>query len=461
VSVRPNSIAQQAMPHRRLIMLLDGTWNDSQFSATDTNIVRLQRLISLNSNASVVAPPYAGQPPNSSERLVTSSSSEGVSNIVFYERGVGTGTLVDRILGGAVGSGLDGNVRRAYRFLSFHYRPDDQIYIFGFSRGSYTARSLIGYIAAAGLLRREHCTAENERTAWDFYRTRPNDRLPGVWEKLAPLVHDRDRVRIECLGVFDTVGALGVPIEAFARVNRERFEFHSVELSSITKVNLQALALDENRWPFQATLWRKPPFKKFSTVIEQVWFSGAHSDVGGGYINELERGGSQYLDDITLDWMLRRVQYHCSDFIKLPNIISPATAAKTAAAAPAKPYAGEELAHNSRLGVYRLYPKSWRAIANTPVAPQYLKTRQVYVGHDRQASPIHEMVHASAIERLRRKRYAPANLLSILPSLKTVYEEPPIEQPPVHLVNWDGAVLNPYHQGDKALANDIFARVKA
>jgi myosin-crossreactive antigen len=101
-------------------------------------------------------------------------------------------------------------------------------------------------------------------------------------------------LRVSCLGVFDTVGALGVPLEAFIRANRERYEFHDVELSSITRVNLHALAVDENRWPFQATVWRKPRFKKINTVVEQTWFAGSHADVGGGYIREGTRNNNRY-----------------------------------------------------------------------------------------------------------------------------------------------------------------------
>ena len=158
--------------------------------------------------------------------------------------------FLDRIKGGSFGDGLAGNIRRAYKFLSFYYQPGDHVFIFGFSRGAYTARSLVGYISAAGLLRREKCTPKLESKTLDYYRTAPNDRMPGIWTELTPSMNDRDELKIDCLGVFDTVGALGVPLPAFYRVNRERYEFHNVELSSITKVNLHAIAMDEHREPF-------------------------------------------------------------------------------------------------------------------------------------------------------------------------------------------------------------------
>src|SRR5262249_46928822 len=135
----------------------------------------------------------------------------------------GTGAH-DRVSGGGFGAGLDLNIRRAYRFLSFHYVPGDEIFIFGFSRGSYTARSLTGYLGAVGLLRCEACTKETENQAWSFYRTPPNDRLSGVWKALEPLVHPRAEFRVRCLALFDTVGALGVPVERFRRLNRDQFE---------------------------------------------------------------------------------------------------------------------------------------------------------------------------------------------------------------------------------------------
>jgi hypothetical protein len=114
-----------ATSSRRLILLLDGTWNDWEFGPSDTNIVRLRTLIS-DCNWCRSHPSRRSASPESLE---------------------GDGSLS----GGALGLGLDRNIRRAYKFLAFHYWPGDEVFIFGFSRGSYTARSLVGYIAAAGL----------------------------------------------------------------------------------------------------------------------------------------------------------------------------------------------------------------------------------------------------------------------------------------------------------------------
>ena len=198
---------------KRIILLLDGTWNDEDFGTADTNIVRLQEIIA---KTLYKQEENKSKPPTVVEGDIVRPLNDefNFDNIVLYQRGVGT-SWRDRYSGGVFGDGLDGKIRSAYEFLSFHYEPTAQIFIFGFSRGSFTARSLVGYIAAAGLLKRENCTPENERKAWDFYRTVPGRRLPGVWSELQKLMHPLDKFQIECLGVFDTVGALGIPLARF------------------------------------------------------------------------------------------------------------------------------------------------------------------------------------------------------------------------------------------------------
>lgn len=421
------------MDKKRIILLLDGTWNDMDVGATDTNIVRLLRIIS----RSLRAAPHDDTP---ARKLVSGfRAGSDMSHHVFYERGVGTAFL-ERTRGGAFGYGLARNVRRAYRFLSYAYRPGDEVFVFGFSRGAYTARSLVGWVHAAGLLTREHCTEANEAIAWEFYRTSPNDRLPGVWSALTPYVHERTALQIECVGVFDTVGALGVPVEPLWRANRERFAFHSVTLSSITRLNLHALALDEHRSPFRATVWRTPPFKRYASRTEQVWFPGAHSDIGGGYIDE-ERRAAEFrftLDDIALVWMLRRIRAAYPDFPAddafLPELARDASESAHRAAAGAT-------LHDSRTFYYRLMKNAVRSIANHKVAD--LAPHEELVGYDRHEDTIGEMVHVSALERRRRDphRYAPKNLLSVLPLVRATYAGPAPESLPV--VKWDGTVYDP------------------
>jgi hypothetical protein len=434
---------------KRIILLLDGTWNDADFGDTDTNIVRIRDLIAQTLHLPSTLNQTDVETSHDERNKVTSVAFAAKDNVVFYERGVGTGALMDRWLGGALGEGITFNIRRAYKFLSFQYHKGDEIYVFGFSRGAYTARSLVGYIHAAGLLRREECTSDNEQEAWDFYRCPPNDRLPGVWARLTPHVHERDSVRISCLGVFDTVGALGVPLAPFRILNRDLYEFHDVELSSITDVNLHALAIDEYREPFQATVWRRSMFKLFNTKTEQVWFAGAHADVGGGYIKQERRAQRLVpsLDDIALDWMLARVLYHFPDF----------PIAKSAW--PGIPESErsrwvEAEQHNPRRGVYALLPRGVRSIGNNPVDvrrfPLVPAFGEVNVGRDRHAVAVDEFLHISVLERLgllvdvdsRKRKYRPKNALALLGAIKAEYDQTssPLK---FRVVNWSGDMIAP------------------
>lgn len=425
---------------KRLILLLDGTWNDSESGDNDTNIVRLDDLIvshlrKMGAKPSTPAPDAV----SGGNAKVQAMRSEGRDNFVFYLRGVGTG-IKDRFSGGVFGKGLTDNIRRAYKFLSFYYEPGDQIFVFGFSRGAYTARSVVGYIASAGLLKREACTREREEAAWTFYETPPNDRMPADWEALREYVHDRNTFRIACVGVFDTVGALGVPLtfRFFTKKNRQQFAFHNVTLSSITDHNLHAVAIDEQRPPFEATLWRRPRYKDINTKTEQVWFTGVHSDVGGGYVSARDRlqKGFCSLDEISLDWMIKRLKCHYSDFpidgLSTLNDEVWATAHQ----------------HNSRGIPYKLlFDKAFRALANRPVPT--LKSRQRIASYDRRDTPIGEYVHISAISRLGckvnksgpfYKIYRPKNLVTILDAIDASYGVDP-DQATIRIVGWDGHEL--------------------
>jgi hypothetical protein len=421
---------------KRIILLLDGTWNDLDFGKFDTNIVRLSDII-----AKSLDPGQAKEPGSKEEAvpLVKARAFQGdnVEHLVFYERGVGTNAL-DQLRGGIFGAGLAANIRRAYKILSFHYQPGDEVFIFGFSRGAYTARSLVGFIGAVGLLKCDHCTEEFEERSWRFYRMPPNDRLPGIWTSLTPHVHDRKKFSIACLGLFDTVGALGIPLGYFRLLNRDRYEFHDVNLSSITRVNLHALAIDEHREPFRATIWRKPRFKAYTSFTEQVWFPGAHADIGGGYISYDARDKSSALDDITLDWMLKRVLHYFPTFPIKPEVWRAPT-----------PEAALAEQHEPRKRIYRTKRFALRAISNDPVPVRF---RQLCVSFDRHLVATGEMLHIAALERRgkqvrvngKERTYAPTNLQSIISRIRDTYSE---NKPPrmieIPIVNWSGEILDP------------------
>jgi hypothetical protein len=264
---------------KRLVICCDGTWNRAD-TTTVTNIEKIARTVQ-----------------------VEPSSAQGVQQMVMYLPGVGTaGYQTDKILGGAFGLGLFHHVLNAYRFLALNYRPGDQIFLFGFSRGAYTARSLAGMVGKVGLLTREALIDGVLRDAGLRYRHPPDAPWPAGWDdpQTFRAQHCHREVPIHFLGVFDTVGALGVP-GALSR----RHQFHDVRLGPAVRVARQALAIDEPRMKFEPCLWEAVPPAgspdQTTDRIKQVWFEGCHSDVGGGYA---EAG----LSDTALLWMATEAQ---------------------------------------------------------------------------------------------------------------------------------------------------------
>jgi hypothetical protein len=439
---------------KRIVLLLDGTWNDADVGMSDTNIVRLREDIAARLDPAPTRPATATAVASSTQTSVSyrtyTKSGKTTPYIVFYERGVGTGGFLDNVRGGAFGAGLGRNIRRAYSFLSRNYEPGDEIFIFGFSRGSYTARSLVGYIGAVGLLRSSNCSEINESRGWYYYRKSPFDRLPTEGVEIRRNAYPRRDVAINFLGVFDTVGALGVPISWFRRENRDLFEFHDVGLSPSCKVNVQALAVDEHREAFEATLWRQPKFEEIGSNAEQVWFVGAHSDIGGGYIDERFRPAlpQRSLDDITLDWMKKRLLNHYDDF---PVKVSDSPSIENAYLAPH---------HEARQSIFSARPFSYRSIGN-----QYGNARlwrwEADVCFDRHNGPVGEMIHISALLRLGQRvkcqrsyrNYLPRNLIAALPLIER--DSP---GPSLGVVGWDGSRLDPTQA--RAFVEDAKARLE-
>jgi uncharacterized protein (DUF2235 family) len=227
----------------------------------------------------------------------------GPAQALFYEPGVGTAPD-ERVLGGAFGLGLSRNISNAYRFLADTYEDGDKIFLFGFSRGAYTARSLAGLIHNCGILLRENRDRVEE--AFAFYRDRTSRTRPSA---LASQIFRREYAHatdtIHFIGVWDTVGALGIPDglpgwEEFGRhmVNwEELWGFHDTELGPHVTHARHALAIDEERPPFKPTLWSAINPAARDQTLEQVWFAGVHSEVGGGTAD-------CSLSDIALVWMV-------------------------------------------------------------------------------------------------------------------------------------------------------------
>ncbi len=256
-----------ATKHKRLIICCDGTWNTPEKTPV-TNVVHLARAIK----------PRA---------------SDGTQQTVFYDWGVGTDDKLDALDGGAFGEGIDKNIQDAYRFLVHNYEAGDELWFFGFSRGAYTARSCIGLLRNTWLLRKDR--ADLISKAYHIYRTKWHADAENAQDFREPNCRE---VAVKFLGVWDTVGALGIPLDIFKSANQGRYEFHDTTISSIIDNAYHALAIDERRKPFQPTIWKT---QKERQRTEQCWFAGAHSDIGGGYH---EAG----LSHIALRWMAERAE---------------------------------------------------------------------------------------------------------------------------------------------------------
>lgn len=279
------------MAIRKLALLFDGTWSKPE---SNTNVEQLRKLIA-------------------------NSGTDGVPQLVNYIPGVGVAPGLSHLLGGAFGYGLADNVLDGYRWLCETWQPGDALYLFGFSRGAYTARSLAGLIRKCGVLKRaanESVDTSSIADAYDFYRNtkvKPDD-LAAVAYRAAHSVE----IDIQFIGVWDTVGSLGIPDTAswfpFARA---RYQFHDTELSKIVKYAYQALALDEHRAAFEPTVWTRNPYtllpgevataKKVEQIeIEQRWFIGSHADVGGGNDHDGAGRTPDPLPELALAWLQRK-----------------------------------------------------------------------------------------------------------------------------------------------------------
>ena len=367
---------------KHLIVCLDGTWSDADRPDPETNIVTLSRLIDPR-------------------------PASGPAQRIYYDAGVGTGgAFLDRMAGGMFGKGLSSNVLAAYRFLSQFYAPGDYVYVFGFSRGAFTARSLCGFLSASGLLTADMCNPANLEFAWDYYRTPPKLRYPADSARLRRITHNPE-ARIRFLGVFDTVGALGIPTLRLNRIGKRALQFHDADVSSVVEHSCHALAIDEYRKEFEAAVWTEPRHNKHG-IVEQVWFPGSHANIGGGYD---DRG----LSDLALEWMLMRLNRHCPELKLRPAEAWPR---------PLSPnYKGK--LYDSRTWMF--WRSWWRPLIRLINRCGLGSARRCHLPQIRPNSrPIGEMVHWSALARWeetkaarrRRERYAPHNLLAVIKSVQ-------------------------------------------
>jgi hypothetical protein len=270
------------MEHKRIIICFDGTWNeperlDSEHREYSTNVLKMVRAIKPVDPVS------------------------GMQQEVYYQPGIGTGGIgflirrLTRLLGGLTGMGISRNIQDAYRFLANNYSEGDEIYLFGFSRGAYTARSFAGMIGSIGLMRKSDMDLLPK--VYDYYRTPPHKRsLSKHFDMVAGL--KRSFPKIQFLGVWDTVGALGLPVPGLQHLSRRWVRFHDTHLGPHVLNAYHAVAIDERRRPFKPAMWTQ---LEGQLDCQQVWFSGVHSNVGGGYADH-------GLSDTALMWLVNRAR---------------------------------------------------------------------------------------------------------------------------------------------------------
>jgi len=291
---------------KRLVICADGTWNRPEEDLqkdVPTNVLRMARAIR----------PLAA---------------DGLPQHVFYDWGIGS--YHNAVIGGVTGQGIHKNIMDAYRYIVQNFTPGTDIYLFGFSRGAYTVRSLCGLINNCGILKRPD--ARLIQQAFEHYKKTGAPWKPaGAKSVEFRDTHSHDSREIRFVGAWDTVGALGVPFSLLGLFDRKD-EFYDTKLGSNVRIARHALAIDERREDFEPTLWQP----RAGLDLAQVWFAGSHSDIGGGYPAD-DQG--RLASDIALDWMVQEARSAGLDIEEhLPADIHPSARARL---------------HNSRRHIFR------------------------------------------------------------------------------------------------------------
>ncbi len=199
----------------------------------------------------------------------------------------------------ALGTGINRSIVEGYGTLCSRYEPGDKIMLFGYSRGAYAVRSLAGFIDRVGLLHRRHATERRIQRAFRYYEAQePSEQATQFTRKFC----HRD-VEIEMLGIWDCVKALGLPYPILSYLAPMATEFHSAALGPHIRNGFHALAIDENRVAYAPRAWSRDA--DWQGHLEQVWFPGTHSDIGGQVCGRPHARG---LSNIPLRWMLEKAQ---------------------------------------------------------------------------------------------------------------------------------------------------------
>lgn len=254
-----------------IVICADGTWNrpeedlDKDFP---TNVLRLSRAIQPDAN--------------------------GVKQHVFYDWGLGS--YHASLSAGVTGRGIHKNILDGYRYIVQNYSPGDALYFFGFSRGAYTVRALSGLINNCGILKRPDAKLITQ--AWQIYKSPAKKNAPqGSAAQSFQHHHCHASNQVHFIGVWDTVGALGIPFSLMGLFDRHD-EFYDTKMGSNINIARHALAIDEQREDFEPTIWQPNPHIN----LKQVWFAGVHTDIGGSYPPDQHTGINAA--DSSLKWML-------------------------------------------------------------------------------------------------------------------------------------------------------------
>lgn len=369
---------------KRLALFLDGTWNNE---GDNTNVWRLRSLAAREDDS-------------------------GRKQLIYYNSGVGTRVL-EKTRGGLFGFGLDRNIKDAYEWLVENYEADDEIFIFGFSRGAFTSRSLAGFVTKCGIVRpgaplgvvelfQRYRNASDTRTIRHLQQMQSGQlSLQEKW-----LLKYAHLAEVKVIAVWDTVGSLGIPFGRIPGISRSSFGFLSTGLYQSQKHAYQAIAIDEHRADFQPTLWTKHIYNDGRPVapprsiadVEQRWFVGAHANVGGGYATDP-------LPQVPLRWIMGRASQHGLQFREQVE--------------PDPAFLDQDVAdsYGSFLGgVYRYFPGRMRpfdrAIGESPVSD----------GAGTHES-INETIDGSAFDKWRAdSSYRPRNLAAWAQNLRVSVE---------------------------------------
>lgn len=333
---------------KRIIICADGTWNQPEKDLKKdfpTNVLKLARAIS----------PIAD---------------DGTPQQVFYDWGVGS--YYNNVVAGMTGKGLHKNILDNYRYIVQNYNDGDEIFLFGFSRGSYTVRCLCGLINNVGIIKRPDAALINQ--AFKHYKRSGAAYAPRGEKSIHfRQQHSHPSKEVKFVGVWDTVGAMGIPI-SFLGLFSDKDEFYDTKIGSNVRYARHAMAIDEHRSDFKPTIWT--PRENMS--MQQVWFSGSHSNIGGSY--KPDKNGT-LTSDIPLAWMVQEaeaiglsIEGHLID-----DIVSSDKPASL---------------HNSRRTFYRLKDKYYRDIQ-----------------HNKGPTLIHQSVQQ---RWLSDERYRPRNIKELI-----------------------------------------------